>query len=93
MGGARGRGGARVDGPLPHAPAAAKHLEAGARKVIVSAPMKGDEPADANLVLGVNFDEVYDPSEHHIVTNASCTTTASLRLRRCCTRRWAFGTA
>ena len=53
---------------------AAKHLEAGARKVIVSAPMKGDEPADANLVLGVNVDEVYDPERHHIVTNASCTT-------------------
>jgi len=54
--------------------AAAKHLDAGARKVIVSAPMKGEEPADANLVLGVNFDEVYDPARHHIVTNASCTT-------------------
>jgi glyceraldehyde 3-phosphate dehydrogenase len=54
--------------------AAAKHLDAGARKVIVSAPMKGDEPADANLVLGVNFDEAYDPERHHVVTNASCTT-------------------
>jgi glyceraldehyde 3-phosphate dehydrogenase len=50
------------------------HLEAGARKVILSAPAKGAEPADANLVLGVNFDEVYDPARHHIVTNASCTT-------------------
>jgi glyceraldehyde 3-phosphate dehydrogenase len=54
--------------------AAAKHLEAGARKVIVSAPIKGDKPADANLVLGVNFDEAYDPAAHHIVTSASCTT-------------------
>ena len=54
-------------------PEAAKHLEAGARKVILSAPMKGDEPADANLVLGVN-DDAYDPEHHHIVTNASCTT-------------------
>src|SRR3954449_10570162 len=35
--------------------------------------MKGDEPADANLVLGVN-DDAYDPEHHHIVTNASCTT-------------------
>lgn len=52
---------------------AAKHLEAGAKKVILSAPMKGEEPADANLVLGVN-DDVYDPDRHHIVTNASCTT-------------------
>jgi glyceraldehyde 3-phosphate dehydrogenase len=53
---------------------AARHLEAGARKVILSAPAKGDEPVDADVVLGVNFDEVYDPSRHHIITNASCTT-------------------
>jgi glyceraldehyde 3-phosphate dehydrogenase len=50
---------------------AAGHLEAGARKVIVSAPMK--DP-DATVVLGVNFDEVYDPEEHEVVSNASCTT-------------------
>jgi glyceraldehyde 3-phosphate dehydrogenase len=54
--------------------AAAQHLEAGARKVIISAPAKGAEPIDATLVLGVNFDEVYDPATHHIVSNASCTT-------------------
>ena len=53
---------------------AARHLEAGARKVILSAPAKGPEPADANLVLGVNFDEVYDPERHHIISNVSCTT-------------------
>jgi glyceraldehyde 3-phosphate dehydrogenase len=53
---------------------ATRHLEAGAAKVILSAPAKGAEPADANLVLGVNFDQVYDPGRHHIVTNASCTT-------------------
>jgi glyceraldehyde 3-phosphate dehydrogenase len=53
---------------------AAKHIEAGARKVIISAPAKGSEPVDANLVLGVNFDEVYRPEEHHVVTMASCTT-------------------
>ena len=53
---------------------AALHLESGARKVILTAPAKGPEPADADLVLGVNFDEVYDPARHHIVTNASCTT-------------------
>ena len=53
---------------------AALHIEAGARKVIMSAPAKGPEPADANLVLGVNFDEVYDPERHHIVSNVSCTT-------------------
>jgi glyceraldehyde 3-phosphate dehydrogenase len=53
---------------------AAQHLEAGARKVIISAPAKGTEPPDATLVLGVNFDDVYDPETHHIVSNASCTT-------------------
>jgi len=51
--------------------AAAGHLEAGARKVIVSAPMND---ADATVVLGVNYDEAYDPDEHHVISNASCTT-------------------
>jgi glyceraldehyde 3-phosphate dehydrogenase len=54
--------------------AAAQHLEAGAKKVIISAPAKGSEPADATVVLGVNFDEVYDPERHHVISNASCTT-------------------
>jgi glyceraldehyde 3-phosphate dehydrogenase len=53
--------------------AAAAHLEAGARKVILSAPAKGAEPADKDIVLGVN-DHEYDPERHHIITNASCTT-------------------
>jgi glyceraldehyde 3-phosphate dehydrogenase len=53
---------------------AQRHREAGARKVVITAPAKGDEPVDANLVLGVNFDDAYDPERHHIVTNASCTT-------------------
>ncbi len=50
------------------------HLHAGARKVILSAPAKGADPADADVVLGVNFDTAYDPARHHIITNASCTT-------------------
>ncbi len=50
--------------------AAAKHLEAGARKVIISAPAK--EP-DVTIVLGVNAD-AYDPGRHHVISNASCTT-------------------
>src|SRR5215218_8453084 len=54
--------------------AAAQHLDAGARKVILSAPAKGTDPADADVVLGVNFDTAYDPARHHIITNASCTT-------------------
>jgi glyceraldehyde 3-phosphate dehydrogenase len=53
---------------------AAKHLESGARKAIISAPAKGSDPADATVVLGVNFDDVYDADKHHIITNASCTT-------------------
>jgi glyceraldehyde 3-phosphate dehydrogenase len=54
--------------------AAAEHLAAGASKVIISAPGKGSEPLDATVVIGVNFDEVYDPDHHHIISNASCTT-------------------
>jgi glyceraldehyde 3-phosphate dehydrogenase len=54
--------------------AAAEHLAAGARKVIISAPAKGSEPIDATVVIGVNFEEVYDPDRHHIISNASCTT-------------------
>jgi glyceraldehyde 3-phosphate dehydrogenase len=50
--------------------AAAKHLEAGAKKVIISAP--ATEP-DATIALGVNH-EIYDPASHHVVSNASCTT-------------------
>jgi glyceraldehyde 3-phosphate dehydrogenase len=50
---------------------AAKHLEAGAKKVIISAP--ATDP-DVTVALGVNFDEVYDPEQHHIISNASCTT-------------------
>jgi glyceraldehyde 3-phosphate dehydrogenase len=49
---------------------ASKHLQAGAKKVIISAPAK--EP-DLTVVLGVNGDQ-YDPAVHHIVSNASCTT-------------------
>jgi glyceraldehyde 3-phosphate dehydrogenase len=61
-------------GKLRTRSAAAAHLDAGARKVIISAPVKGSEPADATVVLGVNFEEVYDPEAHHVITNASCTT-------------------
>jgi len=50
---------------------ASKHLEAGADKVIISAPAK--DP-DVTVALGVNFDDVYKPAEHRIISNASCTT-------------------
>jgi len=49
---------------------AALHLEAGARKVIISAPAKGE---DVTIVLGVN-EETYDPDGHDVISNASCTT-------------------
>ena len=50
---------------------AAKHLEAGAKKVIISAP--ATDP-DVTVALGVNFDDAYDPESHNIISNASCTT-------------------
>ncbi|MGA3362267.1 MAG: type I glyceraldehyde-3-phosphate dehydrogenase, partial [Solirubrobacteraceae bacterium] len=50
--------------------AAAKHLEGGASKVVISAPASGE---DITVVLGVNFDR-YSPAEHHVISNASCTT-------------------
>src|SRR3954463_5085663 len=49
---------------------AAKHIAGGAKKVIISAPAKGE---DITVVLGVNFDK-YDPSQHEVISNASCTT-------------------
>ena len=51
-------------------PKAAGHMKGGAKKVIISAPAKGE---DATLVLGVN-PEIYDPQKHNVVSNASCTT-------------------
>src|SRR6059058_291667 len=49
---------------------ASKHLEGGAKKVVISAPAKGE---DITVALGVNFDQ-YDASKHHVISNASCTT-------------------
>jgi len=50
---------------------AAKHLEGGAKKVVISAPAKGE---DVTVALGVNFEQAYDPEHHHVISNASCTT-------------------
>jgi glyceraldehyde 3-phosphate dehydrogenase len=50
---------------------AAKHLNGGAKKVVISAPATNP---DVTVALGVNFDEVYDPAQHHVISNASCTT-------------------
>ncbi len=57
-------------GRFTRAEDAAKHITAGARKVVISAPAKGE---DLTIVLGVNH-QAYDPARHHIVSNASCTT-------------------
>jgi len=52
-------------------PDAEKHIQAGAKKVIISAP--ATDP-DVTVALGVNFERDYDPANHHIISNASCTT-------------------
>jgi glyceraldehyde 3-phosphate dehydrogenase len=57
-------------GIFTNAEKAKAHIDAGAKKVIISAPAKGE---DITIVLGVN-DDKYDPATHHIISNASCTT-------------------
>ena len=57
-------------GIFTQADKARAHLDAGAKKVVISAPAKGE---DITIVLGVN-DDKYDPAAHHIISNASCTT-------------------
>ena len=57
-------------GHFTKGPAARKHIEAGAKKVIISAPGKD---IDGTFVMGIN-DQNYDPANHHIISNASCTT-------------------
>jgi glyceraldehyde 3-phosphate dehydrogenase len=57
-------------GRFTDAKEAIKHIEAGAKKVLISAPASGE---DATFVIGVN-EHLYDPAKHHIISNASCTT-------------------
>ncbi len=57
---------------------AAMHLEAGAQKVLISAPAKGE---DITIVMGVNDDD-YDPATHHVISNASCTTNCVVPLAK-----------
>jgi glyceraldehyde 3-phosphate dehydrogenase len=57
-------------GRFTEGPQAAAHLQGGAKKVIISAPAKGE---DLTVVLGVN-DDAYDPAKHNVISNASCTT-------------------
>jgi glyceraldehyde 3-phosphate dehydrogenase len=65
---------------------AAKHLTAGARKVVISAPAKGE---DLTIVMGVNH-QVYDPAKHHIISNASCTTNCLVPVVKVVLDNWGF---
>ena len=60
------------------------HLEAGAKKVIISAPAKNE---DITIVLGVN-EEKYDPAKHHVISNASCTTNGLAPVAKVLFDRW-----
>ncbi len=63
---------------------AAKHLTAGAKKVIISAPAKGE---DATIVLGSN-ESTYDPANHHVISNASCTTNSVVPMAKVLHETW-----
>jgi len=63
-----------------------KHITAGARKVIISAPAKGE---DITIVMGVN-DKKYDPAKHHVLSNASCTTNCLVPVVKVVLDNWGF---
>jgi glyceraldehyde 3-phosphate dehydrogenase len=65
---------------------AAKHLVAGAKKVVISAPAKGE---DITIVMGVN-EKKYDPAAHHIISNASCTTNCLVPVVKVVLDTWGF---
>jgi len=65
---------------------ASKHLAAGAKKVIISAPAKGE---DITIVMGVNHTK-YDPAKHHILSNASCTTNCLVPVVKVVIDNWGF---
>ena len=65
-------------------PEAAKHLEAGAKKVIISAPAKEE---DITIVMGAN-DQDYDPSKHNVISNGSCTTNCVVPLAKVLHDKW-----
>src|SRR5437660_10612225 len=65
---------------------AAKHLTAGARKVVISAPAKGE---DITIVMGVNHKK-YDPAKHHVISNASCTTNCLVPVVKVVLDHWGF---
>jgi glyceraldehyde 3-phosphate dehydrogenase len=65
---------------------AAKHLTAGAKKVVISAPAKGE---DITIAIGVNHQK-YDPAKHHIISNASCTTNCLVPVVKVVLDNWGF---
>jgi glyceraldehyde 3-phosphate dehydrogenase len=66
--------------------AAAKHLTAGAKKVVISAPAKGE---DITIVMGVNHQK-YDSAKHHVISNASCTTNCLVPVVKVVMDTWGF---
>jgi glyceraldehyde 3-phosphate dehydrogenase len=66
--------------------AASKHLTAGAKKVVISAPAKGE---DITIVMGVNHQR-YDSAKHHLISNASCTTNCLVPVVQVVRERWGF---
>src|SRR5438067_4326601 len=65
---------------------ASKHLAAGATKVVISAPAKGE---DITIVMGVNHQK-YDPAKHHVLSNASCTTNCLVPVVKVVLDNWGF---
>src|SRR5437764_3117415 len=65
---------------------ASKHLTAGAKKVVISAPAKGE---DITIVVGVNHQK-YDPAKHHVLSNASCTTNCLVPVVKVVLDTWGF---
>jgi len=65
---------------------AAKHLAAGAKKVVISAPAKDE---DITVVMGVNHQK-YDPAKHHVISNASCTTNCLVPMVKVVLDNWGF---
>ena len=63
---------------------AAKHIDGGAKKVIISAPAKNE---DVTIVIGVNHED-YDPSNHHVISNASCTTNCVVPMAKVLQDNW-----
>jgi glyceraldehyde 3-phosphate dehydrogenase len=73
-------------GRFTNRPDADKHLAAGARKVVISAPAKGE---DITIVMGVNHQR-YDPARHHVLSNASCTTNCLVPVVKVVLDTWGF---